>query len=91
MPDTEIVEYKVSTFDWAITAKKFIYGFLFTMAPILLAYSINFLNMKEFPPEVAIYIPIIVGSLQSIQNYASHKNDSQTIKIDKATGRVIPS
>ena len=62
-------------FDIKITVKKFIVGLMVVWIPILLAYTIEFLQTEEFTPEFEVWVPFIVASIVAIQNYWKHKDD----------------
>lgn len=62
-------------YDWTITAKKFVYGLVIAFIPVGLAYSINFLESGELPPEYLVYVPMVVGLLTALQNYFKHRKD----------------
>ena len=79
---TKISYVEVSSYDWKITAKKFITGMLMAIAPIILLYAINFIENNEFPAEYAIYVPIILGILHALMNILKHYNDTKLVDPD---------
>jgi len=85
----EPVPVAVSAYDWYITVKKFFTGLGITIIPVIILYSINFLETEEFPPEYAVYIPLFVAVLHAILNLVKHYNDKKIILIDPETGKVV--
>jgi len=71
----------VSSFDWTITLKKFFTGLFLVLIPIILGYSIQFLETETFPPEYAAWIAIIVALLHAITNAWKHYGDTEEIEI----------
>ncbi|MHA1675770.1 MAG: hypothetical protein ACTSU6_01195 [Candidatus Njordarchaeales archaeon] len=65
----------MSGFDPKITLKKFLYGLGYTLGITALAYTIDFLEVTEFPPEYSLYTGILLSILLAIQNYIKHRND----------------
>ena len=59
-------------FDPKITLKKFLYGLANALILSILVFSINFLQVTEFPPEYAIYIGALIAILQAIENMVKH-------------------
>jgi len=64
-------------FDPWITLKKFGTGLFYAGVPFVLLYSIQFIETEEFPPEVAIWIPIIAAALHAIVNAWKHWKDQR--------------
>lgn len=62
-------------FDPKITFKKFLYGLVYTAIAAIIAYSIDFLNVAEFPPQYSVYTGVILSTLIALQNYLKHRND----------------
>ena len=62
-------------FNPKITIKKFFTGLVYTIVPIILGYTCNFLETEEFPPEYAVYIVIAVALLHALSNACKHWND----------------
>ena len=62
-------------YDPSITIKKFFTGLFMTLIPIVFGYTLDFLQTEEFPPEVAIWIPLIVAVLHALMNAIKHWND----------------
>jgi len=89
MPTANYTEVEEPIYDIKITIKKFLTGLGMTLIPVILLYAIDFLEKEDFPEEYAIYVPIIVAILHAAANYVKHRNDTQTVKIDNKTGKVI--
>lgn len=87
MANKESKPVRVSTYDWTITLKKFLTGWLITITPVTLLYAINFLETETFPTEFAIYIPLIVAILHAFMNYFKHFTDGKYI--DPVTGNEV--
>jgi len=62
-------------YDWKITAKKFLIGLGYTLGISALAYTIDFLQMTEFPPEYAFWTGLLLSILIAVQNYLKHRGD----------------
>ena len=62
-----------ANFDINKTIKKFFTGLGISIIPFILAYSIEFLETEEFPPEYAGYIVISIAILHSLTNFIKHK------------------
>ena len=62
-------------YNWKISFKKFIYGALAASVPVILQYTIDFLNGPECPPDLLPFVPLIVGIVLLLQNYFKHKDD----------------
>ena len=62
-----------TNFDIKITIKKFFTGLGLSIIPFILAYSIEFLETEEFPPEYSGYIILAIAILHSLTNGIKHK------------------
>ena len=79
MPKAKTME--VSTYDWAISVKKFFTGLLFVGIPFIITYAIGFLEAETFPPEYAGLIVFVVGVLHLLANAFKHYGDTTTIEV----------
>ena len=70
---------EVSVYDPWKTVKKFFTALMITLVPIILLFTISFMQEEEFPPEIAVYIPLIVAVLTAILNLWKHYNDTETV------------
>ncbi|RLF32148.1 MAG: hypothetical protein DRN07_05660 [Thermoplasmata archaeon] len=75
------IKKKISSYDPKITLKKFFTGLGMTIVPIIIGYTLNFLETEEFPPEYAGYIVIATAFLHALMNYFKHRNDTKEIEI----------
>jgi len=73
-------------FDWKITLRKFLEGLGFALATAAIAYTIDFLEVTEFPPEYAIWTGCIIAFLRALQNYLKHRNDGEDSDEDEGEG-----
>jgi len=64
-------------FDPKKTLKKFLYGLGYAFLLTFITYTINFLQVTEFPPEYAFYVGLGITLLQTLQNAIKHWNDAQ--------------
>jgi len=67
--------YPGDNFDFKKTVKKFFTGLFYAGIPFILAYSIEFLETEEFPPEYAGYIVLFTAILHALANAIKHWND----------------
>ena len=74
----------VPIYSYKITGKKFLYSYLFALAPVILIFTANFIqdNSAEFPVEFAVIIPLVAGILTAIANYIKHKDDTEEVPIE---------
>lgn len=64
-------------FDIWITLKKFVTGFVYMLVPLLLSYSIEFVETETFPVEYAVYVSIIGALLHALSNLWKHWHDEE--------------
>jgi len=62
-------------YDPWITFKKFLIAYGTALVSVLIPFSINFIQDYEWPPDVAIYIPIILAFIVALENAWKHWND----------------
>ncbi len=62
-------------YDPWITLKKFAIAYGTALVGVLLPFSITFIQDYEWPPEVAIYIPVAIAFIVALQNAWKHWND----------------
>ena len=67
---------KKPKFDPKITLKKFLYGLGYTVVASAIAYTIDFLNVTEFPAEYSVYTGLVISILLALQNYLKHRPSS---------------
>ena len=58
-----------------ITLKKFVYGAINAVIPILFLYTIEWFGGAEVPVSWLPYVPLIVGIIVALENWWKHKND----------------
>lgn len=71
----------ISTYDPWITVKKFLTGLGMTIIPVILLYTIDFLQTEEFPPEYVWIIPLFVAIIHAILNFVKHWDDTEFIEV----------
>lgn len=62
-------------FDWKITLKKFLYGLGNAILLTIVAFSIDWLQITDFPPEYAVYVGAALAILQALENLIKHWHD----------------
>lgn len=62
-------------FNWSITFKKFLYGLGNTLLIAGIAYTINWLQITDFPVEYAAYVGLATSILQALENLIKHWHD----------------
>jgi len=80
MPKKRKKTITVSSYDPWITVKKFFTGLFMTLIPVILAYTAEFLQNEEFPPEYAVFIPLVVAIIHATINYIKHRNDTEEVE-----------
>jgi len=62
-------------YDPWITLKKFGIAYVTAFIGVIIPFSIAFVQEYEWPPEMAIYIPIVIAALVAVQNAWKHWKD----------------
>lgn len=62
-------------FDIKITMKKYFTGLVMTLVPVLLIYSVSFVESSDFPEEYILYVPLITAGLHAAVNAVKHWKD----------------
>ena len=62
-------------FSWHISLKKFFVGLGISIIPIILLFTIGFLETEEFPEKYMLYLPVIIGLLHATLNAVKHYKD----------------
>lgn len=62
-------------FDPWITIKKFFLSWITAAIGTLLPFTITFVQDFDWPPEMILYVPIIVAILVALENAWKHWND----------------
>lgn len=63
-------------YDVMITIKKWFTGLGLALVPVILLYSINFIENEPFPPEYAWVPLVIIPTLHALSNWWKHRKDS---------------
>lgn len=58
-----------------ITFKKFIIAYIISLIGVILPFTITFIQGYDWPPEVAIWIPLVIAVLCALENAWKHWND----------------
>ena len=59
-----------------LTLKKFALGWAISFVGILFPFTISYINEFDWPPELLVYIPIVIAVLTAFFNAWKHFNDA---------------
>ena len=63
------------SYSLGITLKKFVFAWITAFVGIIIPFTITFVQDYEWPPEILIYLPIIIAALVAMENAWKHFND----------------
>ena len=62
-------------YDPKITIKKFLMGFGWAVLGTFITYTINFLEITEFPPEYVVIVGFLLALGRASENWYKHRSD----------------
>ncbi len=74
---------EVSAYDSKITIKKFFKGLGMTLVPVIILYSAEFAEAEtpNLPPEIAVFMPLVVALLYAGLNWWKHRDDTKKVEL----------
>ena len=62
-------------YDIKITLKKFFLGWATSLIGMIFPFTLSYINEYDWPPELLVYIPVVIAILVAIENAWKHWGD----------------